>query len=95
LLDGQADYLRATGLRLIGNNAGAASTLARANRTLAEVRGGRIVSIVWLRAQVLSELAELSESSGQSADAEGLHQEGIALITKVYPESPALYSAQA
>jgi CHAT domain-containing protein len=95
LLDGQADYLHATGLRLLGNNAEAATYLARANANLAEVRGGRIVSIIWLRAQVLGELAELSESSGRSADAERLHSEAIALLASAYPESPALYSAQA
>lgn len=95
LLDGQADYLRATALRLNGDNSEAASILARANTTLSEVRGGRIVSIIWLRAQVLSELAELSESSGQSAEAERLHQQGIGLLANAYPESPALYSAQA
>ncbi len=95
LLDGQADYLRATGLRLMGSNAEAATYLGRANTNLAEVRDGRILSIIWLRAQVLSELAELSESSGQSAAAERLHLEGIGLLATAYPESPALYSAQA
>lgn len=95
LLDGQADYLRATALRLEGENSGAATSLARANTTLAEVRDGRIVSIIWLRAQVLSELAELSEASGQTAEAELLHQQGIGLLAETYPDSPALYSAQA
>ena len=95
LLDGQADYLRATGLRLRGDNAEATSNLNRANTTLAEVRDGRIVSIIWLRAQVLSELAELSEVSGRTTDAELLHKQGIALLGNAYPDSPALYSAQA
>lgn len=95
LLDGQADYLRATSMRLLGDNDGAVATMARANTTLAEVRGGRIGSIIWLRAQVLSELAELSEMSGDNAGAESLHQQGIDLLATAYPESPALYSAQA
>ena len=95
LLDGQADYLRATSQRLLGNNAAAAATLARADTTLAEVRDGRIVSIIWLRAQVLSELAELSEASGDTVEAEALHQRGIGLLASTYPGSPALYSAQA
>ncbi|WP_416832242.1 MAG: CHAT domain-containing protein [Erythrobacter sp.] len=95
LLDGQADYLRATGQRLLGNSGDAAVTLARANETLAEVRGGRIVSMVWLRAQVLGELAEISEDNGQNAEAEALHKQGIGLLAGAYPESPALYSAQA
>ncbi|MHA7819542.1 MAG: CHAT domain-containing protein [Erythrobacter sp.] len=95
LLDGQADYLRATGQRLLGDNVSAQTTLARASTTLADVRDGRIVSIIWLRAQVLSELAELAEASRQNAEAELLHQQGVGLLALTYPDSPALYSAQA
>ncbi|MEE4200264.1 CHAT domain-containing protein [Erythrobacter sp.] len=95
LLDGQADYLGATALRLSGRNQEAAERLMRANTTLAEVRGGRVVSILWLRAQVLSELAELSELSGDLARAEALHGQGIALLADAYPDSPAFYSANA
>ncbi|MEM7780910.1 MAG: CHAT domain-containing protein [Pseudomonadota bacterium] len=100
LLDGQADYLRATGLRLEGQNAEAETNLLRANTTLAQVREGRVLSIIWLRAQVLSELAELAEASGALASgggsqAEALHMEGIGLLAETYPGSPALYSAQA
>jgi len=95
LLDGQADYLRATGLRLMGNTAEAGANLARANTTLAEVRDGRVISILWLRAQVLGELAELAENSGDVSRSEALHRQGIALLTTAYPNSPALYSAKA
>lgn len=94
LLDGQGDYLRATALRLLGRNDEAATNLARANTTLAEVRGGRIVSIIWLRAQVLSELAELAERMARVEEAERLHKEGIALLAGTYPDSPALQSAR-
>jgi len=95
LLDGQADYLAATALRLSGDNAAARASLTRANSQLAEVRSGRIVSIIWLRAQVLSELAELSGAAGDTAEAERLHLQGIALLAGAYPQSPALYSAKA
>ncbi|WP_299193574.1 CHAT domain-containing protein [uncultured Erythrobacter sp.] len=95
LLDGQADYLRATSQRQLGDVELAASSLSRANTTLSEVRSGRIISILWLRAQVLSELAELSEGAGDAGRAEALHKQGIALLDSAYPESPALYSAQA
>lgn len=94
LLDGQGDYLRATALRLLGRNAEAATNLARANTTLSEVRGGRIVSIIWLRAQVLSELAEVAERLSNTEQAEGLHKQGIALLAASYPDSPALQSAR-
>ena len=94
LLDGQGDYLRATALRLLGRTEEAATNLARANTTLAEVREGRIVSIIWLRAQVLGELAEVAERTGRLQDAERLHGEGIALLAESYPDSPALQSAR-
>lgn len=95
LLDGQGDYLRATALRLLGENAEAQSNLIRANTTLAQVRDGRVLSIIWLRAQVLSELAELAEASSNIDEAEGLHDQGIALLANSYPDTPALYSAKA
>jgi CHAT domain-containing protein len=95
LLDGQAGYLRATALRLQGRNAEAEANLMRANTTLAEVRGGSVLSIVWLRAQVLGELAELSEASNQLAEAGALHSQAIGLLAEAYPDSPAFYSAKA
>ncbi len=94
LLDGQGDYLRATTLRLLGREDEAAINLARANTTLAEVRGGRVVSILWLRAQVLGELAEAAERTGESATAEQLHKDGIALLQANYAGSPAFQSAR-
>jgi len=94
LLDGQGDYLRATALRLLGRNDEATRNLTRANTTLAQVRGGRIASIVWLRAQLLGELAEVAERTARGGEAEALHQEGIALLATTYPDSPALQSAR-
>jgi len=95
LLDGQHAYLKATTLRQLGRASEATALLRQSEATLAEVRGGRVVSMAWLRAQVLGELAEVAERSGQSAEAERLHQQGIALLATTYPESPALDSAQA
>jgi CHAT domain-containing protein len=94
LLDGQADYLKATAQRLLGRTEDAAANLARANTTLAEVRGGRVVSILWLRAQVLGELAEVAERTARSAEAEQLHRQAIVLLETSYPDSPALQSAR-
>lgn len=95
LLDGQAAYLNATALRLVGRGDEAGALLRRADATLAEVRKGRVVSILWLRAQVIGELAELAEADGKSADAERLHGEGISILQLAYPDSPALLSARA
>jgi len=95
LLDGQHAYLKATTLRQIGRAGEATALLRKAEATLASVRGGRVVSMAWLRAQVLGELAEVSERSGQSAEAERLHQQGIALLAATYPDAPVLDSARA
>lgn len=94
LLDGQADYLRATALRLTGQRGEAADYLRRATETLAGVREGRVMSIVWLRAQALGELAELAERDGRLAEAEALHSQGIELLATTYPGSPVMQSAR-
>ncbi len=95
LLDGQAGYLRAAALRMLGRGTDAVGPLTAAEATLAEVRGGRVMSIAWLRAQVMSELAELAEQRGDIAYAETLHRRGIALLEQSYPGTPVLQSAQA
>ncbi len=94
LLDGQADYLRATALRLSGRGGEAAGFLRRATDTLAGVREGRVASIVWLRAQALGELAELAEREGRIGEAEDLHRQGIALLSATYPGTPVMQSAR-
>jgi len=95
LLDGQGQYLRGAALRLQGRPTDAAKALASASQTLAEVRGGRVVSMVWLRAQILSERAEIAERSGNIVQSSQYHQQGIALLESSYPGSPALLSAKA
>ncbi len=95
LLDGQADYLRATSLRLLGRDDEAISRLLSANRDLASVRDGRVISIIWLRAQVLGELGDLSERNGQLEQAEQLHLDGIGLLAEIHPGTPAYQSARA
>lgn len=95
LLDGQADYVRATALAQAGRGREAEPVLQRVNATLGAVRGGRVVSIQWLRAQVLGELAALAERGGRLSEAESLHQEAVAIVAAAYPGSPALDSARA
>jgi CHAT domain-containing protein len=95
LLDGQADYLRATALRLAGRANEAPRYLRSAEAAMAGVRDGRVSSILWLRAQVLGELAEVAEIEGRAGEAEGFHKAGIDLLESRYPESPALQSARA
>ena len=89
------DYLKATALRQLGRSGEAPALLAAAERSFAEVRDGRVISVVWLRAQVLGELAENAERAGEGAEAERLHKQAIGLLEVVYPGSPALGSARA
>jgi CHAT domain-containing protein len=95
LLDGQHAYLKAAALRQLGRSGEAVSLLRSAETAFGEVRGGRVVSVVWLRAQVLGELAEAAERSGDPAAAKGLHDQAINLLEVTYPGSPALGSARA
>ncbi len=95
LLDGQADYIRATALRQQGQIDTAQAALQRADATLISVRDGRVVSILWLRAQILGELAEIEETRGNIAAAEALHLEAVNVLEANYPGSPALLSSRA
>ncbi|MEQ5787383.1 CHAT domain-containing protein [Erythrobacter sp. NFXS35] len=94
LLDGQRAYLKATALRLLGRSEAATTLLQQAEATMASVREGRVVSIVWLRAQVLGELAEGAERRGRPGEAEELHRQAITLLDATYPNSPAYDSAR-
>jgi CHAT domain-containing protein len=95
LLDGQSAYLKASALRLLGRADDVAALLAEADAALAGVRQGRVVSIGWLRAQVLGELAEVAERAGRAGEAEALHARAVALMDATYPGSPAYDSARA
>jgi len=95
LLDGQTEYLKATALRLLGRRTEAESHLAAADSTLAGVRNGTVRSILWLRAQVLGELADLAERKRDVATAEAYHAQAIGLLAANYPDSPALLSSKA
>lgn len=95
LLDGQQAYLKATALRQLGRDAEAARFLGAAEASFGAVRGGRVVSAAWLRAQVIGELAQVAERGGDPGEAERLHGAAIALLEAAYPGSPALGSAQA
>lgn len=95
LLDGQSAYLKASALRLLGRRDEAAGLLGQAEATLSSVRQGRVVSVGWLRAQVLGELAEAAERAGRAGEAEALHQRAVALMDATYPGSPAYDSARA
>ncbi|MEA3053683.1 MAG: hypothetical protein QOG72_2586 [Sphingomonadales bacterium] len=95
ILDAQALHLRGTLLRLAGRADPASAALGDALAHLAAVRDGRVTSTVWMRAQILGELATVAEARHDDAEAERQHQAAIALLETDYPGSAALLSAQA
>ena len=94
ILDGQTQHLRGTILRLQKKPTQAAEALNASLNQLASVRGGRVTSTVWMRAQLLGELAAIAEERGDKAEAERQHQAAVALLTANYPNSSALLNAQ-
>ncbi|WP_245647699.1 CHAT domain-containing protein [Novosphingobium lentum] len=95
VLDAQAEALSATAKRLQGHFAEATAQFHSAAKNLDAVRGGRVASAGWLRAEIEMELALLAEAQGQHGDAGGSFDRAITLISLSYPQSPALLSAQA
>ena len=95
ILDGQALQLRGTSLRLTGDTAGASDALRRADAKLAAVRGGKVASILWMRAQILGDLAAIAEDTKNAAEADRLYRQGVALLEANYPGSAALLNAKA
>ena len=59
------------------------------------VRNGRVVSIVRLRAQILSELAKIDEADGNFASAESLLRSANDIVAVQYPETRSLAVAEA
>src|SRR5206468_1753451 len=95
ILDGQALQLRGTSLRLTGDKAGAVEALHSADAQLQAVRDGKVTSILWMRAQILGDLAAIAEDSGDRATADQLFRAGVALLDTNYPGSAALLNAKA
>lgn len=95
VLDGQAAQLRGAVHRLGGDATQARSALGAALDRLGAVRGGRIGSVAWMRAQIMAELAAIAEAERNMAEAERLYRAAAELVASRYPASPALLSSQA
>jgi CHAT domain-containing protein len=95
ILDGQAQQLRGTSLRLQGDFPGAEAALRDADAKLAAVRGGRVASVAWMRAQIAGDLAAIAEQTNNAAEAERLYRQGVAILEASYPGSAALLNARA
>ncbi|HEX8224715.1 MAG TPA: CHAT domain-containing protein [Allosphingosinicella sp.] len=94
ILDGQAQQLRGTLLRLAGQPAQASGALEDSLARLGLVRNGTVTSTLWMRAQILAELGALAEARGDGAEAERRHRAAIALLETGHPGSAALLSAE-
>jgi len=95
LIDAQADYIRANALRVLDRESEARTSLMASQSGLLSVRNGRVASILWLRAQILAELAGIAERGGDLRQAEALFRQAVVLVEANYPASPALASARA
>ena len=95
ILDGQALQLRGTSLRLKGDLAQAATALRSADAKLEAIRNGRVASVIWMRAQILGDLAAIAEDQKDTGEADALYRQGVALVEANYPGSAALLNAKA
>ncbi|HEY1145332.1 MAG TPA: CHAT domain-containing protein, partial [Allosphingosinicella sp.] len=95
ILDGQAEALRGTIFRLQGRPEEATRALNAASAQLGAIRGGRVTSTSWMRAQLLAELALIAEQRGDNAEAERQLQTASALVGANYPGSASLLNSQA
>ena len=74
ILDAQALQLRGTSLRLTGDVPGATNALRSADAKLQSVRGGKVASIIWMRAQIVGDLAAIAEEQHNMAEGDRLYQ---------------------
>ena len=95
ILEGQALQLRGTSLRLTGDRAGAREALRRADAGLQAVRGGKVASILWMRAQIFGDLGAIAEESGDRAEADKLYRDAVTLLDVNYPGTAVLLNARA
>lgn len=95
ILDGQALQLRGASLLVKGELPAAADALRSADARLLAVRGGRVRSIAWMRAQIADDLGAVAEQGGDKARADSLYRQAISILETNYPGSAALLTARA
>ncbi len=94
-LDAQALGLRGTLLRLKGRPAEGRQALEKAGADVLAVRDGRVVSVIRLRAQLMTELALAIEDQGDPGGAEAKMVEALALLETRYPQTVAINGSRA
>ena len=94
ILDAQAEQLRGVALRLQRRYPDALQALERADRTIAGVRQGRIVSTAFMRSEIMAEMGLVREASGDPGAAEEALKRSVAMLEANYPQSAALLQAR-
>lgn len=95
IIDAQADQLRGSAMRLMGNDEEARNFLLSAYQRAVAVRDGRVTSITRLRTQVLVELAAIAQDRGNAADSEAYLRNALELLRIQYPEQRAVSAVEA
>ncbi len=95
ILDAQAQQLRGAALRLEKRPEEASAALAQGERMLAGVRGGRVASAAFLRAEILAERALIEEAAGDTAAAARDFAQSMTLTEIAYPGSTSAMMAKA
>lgn len=95
IMDAQATQLRGIALRQQAKFSEAREALSQSLVETDNVRGGRVVSVNWMRAQTLSELSGVAEAAGDGPAADDYLKEAILLYQVSYPATPALFGAMA
>ncbi|MFC4294757.1 CHAT domain-containing protein [Novosphingobium tardum] len=95
ILDAQAEALKGSAQRLMGDPVSARASLLDALSRAVAVRNGRVVSIVRLRAQILTDVATIDEAAGDFAAAEQELRSAAQIVAVRYPETRSLAAIQA
>jgi len=95
IIDAQGAQLRATAQRLMGDRDAARAGLVQALADVISVRNGRVVSIIRLRAQMMSELALVEEDAGNFGAARGWIDGALSLLELQYPETSIVNAMRA
>lgn len=95
MLDAQALHLKGSALRLLGQRDEARVALRQGLDRAIAIRSGRVVSIVRMRAQMITELASIDEAEGRFDAAETLLRSAVDIVGVQYPESRSYAAVQA
>lgn len=93
LLDAQADAIAGSIARQKTQFAKAERLLQRADKRIASVRDGLVVSARWLRSEIAIERALVAEGQGRLEFAARAYDVAATAISRDYPQSPVLLAA--